>query len=110
MSLVLDKGHDHAVEVEEEHDQVEAQLGKGFLVAVSLGPSSGATRRRRAGERTFLCTFSFRKISVASRRWVLSTILAGETVSRDAGAHRSWDTYFFAFHASRGRFRMRGSQ
>lgn len=29
--IVLDEGHDHAVEVEEEHDQVERELGEGFL-------------------------------------------------------------------------------
>ena len=29
--IVLDKGDDHAVEVEEEHDQVERELGEGFL-------------------------------------------------------------------------------
>ena len=32
MRLVTDKGDDHAVEVEEEHQEVEAQLDKGFLV------------------------------------------------------------------------------
>ena len=29
--VVLDEGHDHAVEVEEEHDQVKCELRKGFL-------------------------------------------------------------------------------
>ena len=29
--LVADKGDDHAVEVEEEHDEVEAKLDEGFL-------------------------------------------------------------------------------
>lgn len=29
--LVADKGDDHAVEVEEEHDQVEAELDERFL-------------------------------------------------------------------------------
>lgn len=31
MRLVADKGDDHAVEVEEEHDQVEAELDERFL-------------------------------------------------------------------------------
>lgn len=30
--LVADKSNDHAVEVEEEHEQVEAQLDEGFLL------------------------------------------------------------------------------
>ena len=29
--LVADEGDDHAVEVEEEHEQVETQLDEGFL-------------------------------------------------------------------------------
>jgi hypothetical protein len=29
--LVPDEGNDHAVQVEEKHDQVEAELDKGFL-------------------------------------------------------------------------------
>lgn len=32
MGLVADEGNDHAVQVEEEHEQVEAQLDEGFLV------------------------------------------------------------------------------
>lgn len=31
MALVSDQGDDHAVEVEEEHDEVEAELDEGFL-------------------------------------------------------------------------------
>ena len=33
--LVSDKSNDHAVEVEEEHDQVETQLEERFLSRVS---------------------------------------------------------------------------
>jgi hypothetical protein len=29
--LIADEGDDHAVEVEEEHDKVEAELDEGFL-------------------------------------------------------------------------------
>ena len=32
VSLVLDKGDDHAVEVEEEQDEMEAELREGFLL------------------------------------------------------------------------------
>ena len=35
MGLVADEGDNHAVEVEEEHEQVEAQFDEGFLVDVS---------------------------------------------------------------------------
>lgn len=31
LCLVADQGNDHAVEVEEEHDQMEAELAEGFL-------------------------------------------------------------------------------
>ena len=31
MRFVADQGDDHAVEVEEEHDQVEAEFDEGFL-------------------------------------------------------------------------------
>jgi hypothetical protein len=71
VSLVLDEGDDHAVEVEEEHDEVETELCKGFLLAVR-----GDGHKNCGIPRTFLWTFSFRKISVASRRCVLSTILS----------------------------------
>jgi hypothetical protein len=36
VSLVLDQGNDHAVQVEEEEDEVEAELGEGFLQVVPL--------------------------------------------------------------------------
>ena len=36
MRLVADEGNDHAVEVEEEHDQVETELDERFLGAVSI--------------------------------------------------------------------------
>jgi len=32
VGLILDQGHDHAVQVEEEHDEMEAQLGERFLL------------------------------------------------------------------------------
>lgn len=72
--LVLDQGDDHAVQVEEEHDKVEAELEKGFLCC---RVSTSISTPRLLVRHTFLCTFSFRKISVASSRWVLSTILLG---------------------------------
>jgi hypothetical protein len=31
VGLILDEGDDHAVEIEEEENQMEAELGKGFL-------------------------------------------------------------------------------
>ena len=35
VGLVADEGDDHAVQVEEEHDQVEAKLDERLLVGVS---------------------------------------------------------------------------
>ena len=39
MCLVLDQGDDHAVQVEEEQDEVEPELGEGFL-RQSVSPCS----------------------------------------------------------------------
>lgn len=72
--LVSDECHDHAVKIKEEHDQVEGEFRKRLLLAVSLGQSVAEI----VSERTFLWTFSFRKISVASSRCVLSTILPND--------------------------------
>lgn len=42
MRLVLNEGNDHAVEVEEEHDEVETELGEGFpLVYIQLAEDLG---------------------------------------------------------------------
>lgn len=48
--LVADEGDDHAVEVEEEHDEVEAELDEGFLKLVSAACKSG----RKVGARAYL--------------------------------------------------------
>lgn len=39
--LVSDECHDHAVEIEEEHDEVEGQFDKGLLLAIRHGKSLG---------------------------------------------------------------------
>lgn len=72
MRLVADEGDDHAVEVEEEHDEVEAELDERFLKLLLAACESG---RSSVKELTFLCTLSFLKISVASRRCWFSKIL-----------------------------------
>lgn len=73
MRLVLDQSDDHAVQVEEEHDEVETQLNEGLLHALLVTATS--EQFLNSPRRTFLWTLSFRKISVASRRCVFSTIL-----------------------------------
>lgn len=65
--LVLNQGDDHAIQVEEEHDQVEAQLDKGFLLSL-VSPCCSFSFSTGQVVRTFLCTLSFLKISVASKR------------------------------------------
>ena len=35
VALLSDKSHDHAVEVEEEHEEVETEFDEGFLVKLS---------------------------------------------------------------------------
>jgi hypothetical protein len=105
VGFVADKGNDHAVEVEEEHDEMEAELDEGFLklLLAACRPS-----RKAAQVLTFLWTLSFLKISVASRRCWFSKILC--LVSIRVYGKRVCRTDFFAFHASRGRFRIRAIQ
>jgi hypothetical protein len=79
--LVADEGDDHAVEVEEEHEQVETELDEGFLCGVSSLRQCVCMRTiackvpYRDARLTFLCTLSFLKISVASSRCWFSKIL-----------------------------------
>jgi hypothetical protein len=72
VALVADESHNHAVQVEEEHQEVEAQLDERFLAGgcpVSDILCGSLAARQKL---TFLCTFSLRKISVASSRCWLS--------------------------------------
>jgi hypothetical protein len=44
--LVLDQGHNHAVQVEEEHDKVETQLGERFpLMNIQLAEDLGSIQQ-----------------------------------------------------------------
>ena len=45
--LVSDEGNDHAVQVEEEHDQVEAQLDERFLGKVNAGSCARTGRKSK---------------------------------------------------------------
>lgn len=46
MRLVADKGNDHAVEVEEEHQKVETKLDEGFLlVYIELAEDLGRVKK-----------------------------------------------------------------
>lgn len=68
----------HAVEVEEEHEEVKAEFDEGFLdryvsaavstISVTSLCTETLPREMRGRKHTRLCTFSFLKISVASRR------------------------------------------
>ncbi len=51
MRLVSDKSNDHAVKVEEEHDEVKAQLYEGFLDGVALL----AQAAKSCGEHDYTC-------------------------------------------------------
>ena len=100
MSIVPNQSYNHTVEVEEEHHKVEAKLEKRFL-AMSIIPLG-----QHGCVSTFLWTFNFLKISVASRRCWLSKIL---------GAVREYPidlayTNFLPFHPKRGKLRMNATQ
>lgn len=72
VGFVLNQGNDHAVKIEEEQDEVETELSERFLhILLAIGTKPTTKRSLR----TFLWTLSLRKISVASKRCVLSTIL-----------------------------------
>jgi hypothetical protein len=89
VSLVADEGDDHAVEVEEEHDQVEAELDEWFLCFL-LAP--------------FLCGNRVEKVLVLHDPNIdisFSYIWRG---ALEGG------TYFFAFHPSKGKFKISASQ
>lgn len=56
MRLVADEGHDHAVQIEEEHDQVETQLDKRFLQNISFAISvEGIAPTANKGETRLRC-------------------------------------------------------
>lgn len=61
-AFLANEGDDHAVQVEEEHDQVEAKFNERFLCHVSADVCEPFAAH------AFLCVLSFLKISVASRR------------------------------------------
>lgn len=121
--VVADESHDHAVQVEEEEEQMETELDKRLL-CVRLVPALISTRTQTRARHTFLWTLSFLKISVASRRWVLSIILGSvsftplhsEQVAPPQRQKRRRikvqleETYFLALYARRGRLRTTGSQ
>lgn len=67
VALIADQGNNHAVEVEEEHEEVEAKLDEGFL-KTRVRVSHCAAVCDLETKPTFLCTFNLRKISVASKR------------------------------------------
>jgi hypothetical protein len=97
------------------------QLLAAFLAVYVHGVASKARRDRyeyrfaawailrgQRQIRTFLCTLSFRKISVASNRCWFSNIL--RSVSGFAHHNTRYLAYFLPFHANRGRFRIRATQ
>jgi len=59
---------DHAVEVEEEHDKMKAEFDEGFLPKSMSVSEVDWYAMVDLEYPTFLCTFNFRKISVASSR------------------------------------------
>ena len=74
MRLVANEGDDHAVKVEEEHDQVVAKLDERLL-CVRQYEIPHIIWRMCSAVRTCLWTFNFLKISVASSRCWFSKIL-----------------------------------
>lgn len=67
VALIADQGNNHAVEVKEEHEEVETKLDEGFLKTPVRVSHCAAVCDLKI-KLTFLCTFNLRKISVASKR------------------------------------------
>ena len=77
--VLTDESDNHAVEVEEEHDEVETKLEERLL-RTQLASCRSCADCLDAFP-TFLWMLSLRKISVASSRWVFSTILRNKLAS-----------------------------
>ena len=87
MRLVADKGDDHAVEVEEEHQQVETKLDERFLlVHIKLPEDFSRIQEMLVLEDPAI---------VSARSWPTYPVAC---------------TYFLPFQASRGRLSMSATQ
>ena len=102
--LISDQSDDHAVEVEEEHKQVEAKLDERLLLVHIKLPED-----LRGVKQVLVLEDPVRWIvSVCSMVPCKSPMLHCPT--KQTGSYRSGNTYFFAFQARRGKLRMSGTQ
>jgi hypothetical protein len=100
--LIPDKSDDHAVEVEEEHKQVEAKLDERLLLVHVKLPED-----LRGVKQVLVLEDPVRR-SVSACSMVPCN--SSRCTLRQRGSRRSGNTYFLAFHARRGRLRMSGTQ
>lgn len=115
MCFVAYQGDDHAVEVEEEHDEVEAEFDEGFLerggwLVSGVGFPDCLCSRDGPFCGRLICGISrLRRGDVGCRKsWLCHAISSTFSLreSRDGG-HRA---YFFALYASNGRFSINAIQ
>lgn len=118
--FVADKSHNHAVQVEEEHDQVESQLDEGFLAKLAAGHAFAIWYVRACGAglqpcptRGLDCTTDLlvhvklpKDLGRVQEMLVFKDPVLVSMLLHAAGC----PTYFFPFQANKGRFKIRATQ
>jgi hypothetical protein len=115
VALIADQGNDHAVEVEEEHQEVEAKLDERFLKyefesaiarqivnqenRPSCAHSACGKSRSHLGDAGYRRSYNSKETQVSLTLGVREGLAPGEL-----------PTYFFALNATRGRFSTMASQ
>lgn len=109
LGVVTDQCNDHAVEVEEEHEKMEAQLDEGFLYAKDVSDLLPGMMQR-GGVRYLLVDV---QLPENLGRIQQVRVLDNPEVWRQFYVRHvrgSGHPYFLMFHARRGRFRIRATQ
>ena len=112
MGLVLDKGDNHAVKVEEEQDKVETELGERFLQLEGQylwcqTPSNPDNPHLLVDIQLAEDLGGVKQMSVVNDPvYPVSTFFAPFR----AKLLREYPTHFLTFHPRRGKLRIRGSQ
>lgn len=109
MSFVLDQGNNHAVEVEEEQDEMEAELREGLLWGmVSFCPVYRPCRLDSGVPYLLVHIKLPENLGRVQEMGVVEdprSLSAMRPLPKDSPS-----TYFLTFHPRRGRLRINGSQ
>lgn len=109
VGFVADESNDHAVKVEEEHQQVEAKLDERFLSGVSTLESLRPALHAPDLSGTYLLMDIQLPEDLCRVEQVV--LLEDSSICQQTRPSTSVEkTYFLPFHAKRGRFRMSAIQ